>query len=245
MKNKLLLLITLLTCINVTHARENPELKIVVFDVGHGDAMAIIATNGDAMIIDTGRKKDNGVTISEYLDKEGIRTVKSTIVTHYDADHIAGFPGFIDSGLEFKAVYDQGPSMKRSVLTPTGRLSTYGKYVSFVGDPNGNGIKDEGEDSFIRHRVEYGQMFYLGVEDEISVRVVSVRGDTHGTLYDIDLDPSIKPINENPGSVAVIIRYRNFEMYALTIKKSLFEYMYARRVHFSKKNLSICRVKKN
>lgn len=185
-------------------------LHVVFFNVGQADAIAIIAPDGDAAVIDAGLGASSAAQVAAFLrdrDENGvgeITDVKLGIVTHYDQDHMGGFASFPNEGISFRAVYDQGPSVKRHCAT------RYTEYVQFAGDPNDNGEEDAGESDFIRHRATVGLSWQLG---DATVRVVSVRGDTRGSQHDLDLDPSADDIDENPGSIALLITLGDFELY--------------------------------
>ncbi len=58
-------------------------------------------------------------------------------------------------------------------------------------------------------------MQYLGSKKQVVIQCVAVRGDTKGTIFDKDLDPSNKKgtFNENPGCVALLIKLGEFEFY--------------------------------
>lgn len=184
-------------------------LHIVFFDVGQADAIALVAADGEAAVIDAGHGSSSAGRIAGFLRDSGengvaeITDVKLGFVTHYDLDHMGGFAGFPE-GIRFRAVYDQGPSLKRS------GAARYEQYLAFAGDPNDNGEEDAGEEDFIRHRAQLGVHWTLG---DATIRVVSVRGDTRGSQDDLNLDPSVADRDENPGSIALLITLGAFELY--------------------------------
>ena len=116
-------------------------LKIVFFDVGQADAILLIVPNGDVALIDTGRTKDHGEMITQYLmngDLNGVGVLPSVrflYVTHYDADHIGGLPRLEEGGISVVKAFDQGPSGKRMLRTDRGNPTVYSKYLNAVGDP--------------------------------------------------------------------------------------------------------------
>lgn len=185
-------------------------LHIVIFDVGQADAIAIVSPDGDACIIDSGRWPRDGKKVAAFLkDQEAngideITSVNLAFATHYDADHIGGFKAMADDGITFLASYDQGISLKRK------DKSVYGKYVTVAGDSNDNMAQDEGEDFFIRRKIGIGQQWHLG---DAKIKCVSARGDTKGSDNDKNLEPSCIEIDENPGSIALLITLGEFEFY--------------------------------
>jgi len=194
-------------------------LKIVALNVEQADAILVITPNGEVTLIDSGKTSKNGYKIADFLSKKAlngvgsIKTIDLLYTTHYDRDHIGGLPGITEKGVKVRKAFDQGISKKRELKTPTGKTSSYGKYVAAVGDPNNNLKQDPNEPGFIRHRIHYGHIETIGVEDQVEIRCVAVRGDTEGNSHDHDLDPSNKDIDENPGSIALLIRLGEFEFY--------------------------------
>lgn len=187
-------------------------LHIVIFEVGQADAIAIVSSDGEACVIDAGRWPKDGKKVAAFLAEEDsngvgeLANVKLGFATHYDADHIGGFGAIADEGIRFLAMYDQGTSLKRK------DKSIYGKYVAVAGDLNDNMAQDEGEDFFIRRKIGIGQQWHIG---GAKIMCVGARGDTKGSEYDNDLDPSCEGGNfdENPGSLALLITLGEFEFY--------------------------------
>ena len=195
-------------------------LKIVIFNVGNGDALLVLARNGDAAVIDTGRRASNGAQIAAFLGTEALNgvgsleTIDLLYTTHYDEDHIKGIKDLTQTrGVRIRKAYDQGRSVGRSLLTPSGRDSSYALYCQAVGDKNDNYAQDADEPNFVRHRIDYRKTEFIGSGDDVEIRCVSVRGDTKGTDDDVDLDLAATDINENDGSIALLVRLGEFEFY--------------------------------
>lgn len=185
-------------------------VKIVQFNVGQADAAVVLTKDRHAAVIDLGETKKHGIQISRFLlerEENGVGMIDEPdylFISHYDKDHIGGVSGILGS-VAFIAAYDQGPSQRRAI----GPRSAYGKYLKLVGDPNGDGCLNDDEEKFIRHRAKPGQVLKLG--NEVQISILSVRGDTKGMKYDLDLDPSAGKIDENPGSLMILICYHDFE----------------------------------
>lgn len=64
------------------------EMAVHFIDVGQGDATLIICDD-EAMLIDAG-DNNQGTKIQNYLQKQGVKSLKYVIATHPDADHIGG-----------------------------------------------------------------------------------------------------------------------------------------------------------
>jgi len=200
-------------------AGDDWSLKIVQFSVGQADAAILLAPNGDAAIVDMGKGDKAGDAIVSYLqdsNKNGLKVkphVRYIFATHYDADHIGGAGKLRQAHLAFDKAFDQGPSRKREE-SDGGFSPTYKKYLDLVGDPNGNGKQDPGEDDFKRFpakgQVDAAQPLPLGADGNVGLRVLAACGDTHGSAHDIDLDPSDEEIDENPGSIIMLVQVGPF-----------------------------------
>jgi len=144
-----------------------------------------------------------------------LKTIDLLFTTHYDSDHIGAILAVVSKGIEIRKAFDQGLSMQRKLLTLTGKISAYGKYVKAVGDPNNNLKQDDNEPDYVRHVIHYGHSEWIGINDSVEIKCVGVRGDTKGTAYDKDCDPSnkTKEFDENQGSIALLFRMGEFEFY--------------------------------
>ncbi len=63
------------------------RLKIVVFDVGQGDAALIVAPNNEAALIDTGLPGKGNAVINPYLLSHSEIQLKHLFISHHDDDH--------------------------------------------------------------------------------------------------------------------------------------------------------------
>lgn len=184
-------------------------LKIVIFSVGQADAVVFMTPDGKTAISDMGEHFGDGKLIADFLlgSENGVGSIPEVpylFVSHYDSDHIGGVTG-LNGRIKVKAAYDQGPSKKRDAKSKT---SVYGKYVRYVGDLNGNGIQNNNEPNFVRNKANFGQTFDLG--GNASIKIVSVDGDTEGTCCDLPLSPLKKRIDENPGSLILLVSLGEF-----------------------------------
>jgi competence protein ComEC len=185
-------------------------VKIVQFNVGQADAAVVLTKDRHAAVIDLGETKKHGLLVGGFLlqqEQNGVGVIDEPdylFISHYDKDHIGGAAGLVNS-VAFAAAYEQGPSKKRAV----GPRSAYGRYIRLVGDPNGDVVQDDGEEKFVRHLAKPGKKLKLG--NDVKITVLSARGDTKGTEFDLDLDPSKAKIDENPGSLMLLVQYHDFE----------------------------------
>lgn len=102
----LLLISLLLTACDITGGgtvtppppASRPEMSVVFLDVGQGDSILIHAPNGQVMLIDGGRSINlaNSLIIPQ-IKAWGASQVDVLVVTHPDADHIAGLVGVLEN----------------------------------------------------------------------------------------------------------------------------------------------------
>lgn len=70
------------------------EMKVHFIDVGQGDCTLIQLQDGRNILIDGGNKADFA-TITEYLQKEKVKSIDYLIATHPHEDHIGSLPSII------------------------------------------------------------------------------------------------------------------------------------------------------
>lgn len=80
-------------------------LKIIVIDVGQGDATLVIGPAGQTLLIDGGPPGAGTSIILPMIDSLGLDDIDWFVASHYDSDHIGGLPeippptlGWIDRG---------------------------------------------------------------------------------------------------------------------------------------------------
>ncbi|MBQ9908150.1 MAG: MBL fold metallo-hydrolase [Oscillospiraceae bacterium] len=78
------------------------NVTLTSFNVGKADAL-VLQTANTVTVIDTGNKGD-GKKIDKFLTKQGIDTVDTLIITHFDQDHVGGAARVINK-LKVKQVY--------------------------------------------------------------------------------------------------------------------------------------------
>lgn len=69
------------------------NFTVNVIDVGKADAM-VLSTANHNVIIDCG-ESDDGDKIIEYLQENNIESIDYLFITHFDKDHIGGFPELV------------------------------------------------------------------------------------------------------------------------------------------------------
>ena len=112
------------------------DLQIIHFNVGMGDATLIRDTSSNkTLLIDAGNRGFGKKVIVPELNKLNIKSINYFVATHYDADHIGGFKGIIDSDITIsEKVFDRGGHTDREKLTPKENPTIYGKYLDAAGD---------------------------------------------------------------------------------------------------------------
>ncbi|MFE5256197.1 ComEC/Rec2 family competence protein [Streptomyces coelicoflavus] len=69
-----------------------PDWRMVMCDVGQGDALVLAAGEGTAVVVDTG---PDPALVDHCLRSLGITRVPLVLLTHHHADHVAGLPGVL------------------------------------------------------------------------------------------------------------------------------------------------------
>lgn len=130
----ILLAVTVLGGCKTTDSGDNVpkvtgKMKVAVLKAGQADAI-VITTQNHSVIIDCG-EKDDGDKITEYLTENEISSVDYLFITHFDKDHVGGFPEVaenITAGVIAVADYE-------------GSGSGYDKYLKSVDENNLNVTK--------------------------------------------------------------------------------------------------------
>ncbi|MFD6908246.1 ComEC/Rec2 family competence protein [Streptomyces sp. NPDC060077] len=69
-----------------------PDWRMVMCDVGQGDAMVLAAGEGSGVVVDAG---PDPALVDRCLRTLGITRVPLVVLTHFHADHVAGLPGVL------------------------------------------------------------------------------------------------------------------------------------------------------
>ena len=105
-------------------ALSDAEFQVHVIDVDQADSILIIA-DGEAMLIDAAESK-SAQTILDYLDAQGVKTLKYAAATHMHNDHIGGYAK-VFAGIKAKTVLEP---IYADSLVPTTR--TYENYLDGI-----------------------------------------------------------------------------------------------------------------
>jgi competence protein ComEC len=83
----------------IVQGAHRPQLDVVFFDVGHGDAALLRLPNGRHLLIDAGARGptgDHGThTILPHLERYGIDRLDAVLVSHPHGDHLGGVPALL------------------------------------------------------------------------------------------------------------------------------------------------------
>jgi competence protein ComEC len=69
-----------------------PDWRLVMCDVGQGDAMVLAAGEGTGVVVDAG---PDPVLVDRCLRSLGVTKIPLVVLTHFHADHVAGLPGVL------------------------------------------------------------------------------------------------------------------------------------------------------
>lgn len=123
---------------SVIAATDDPRyLRIIHLNVGQGDATLVIGPDGTTVLIDAGEPKYAKSSIKPALTTLGVTRLDYIVATHFHRDHIGGFENLGDFTDSDTVIYDRGDCTGEAgcfappkLLTPTGRNTTYGKYLN-------------------------------------------------------------------------------------------------------------------
>ncbi|MCH0541950.1 ComEC/Rec2 family competence protein [Streptomyces sp. MUM 203J] len=90
-----------------------PGWVFALCDVGQGDAMALAAGEGAAVVVDAGPDPESA---DRCLRELGVHRVPMVLLTHFHADHVAGLPGVLRGR-------DVGVVQTTGLLAPPGRVA--------------------------------------------------------------------------------------------------------------------------
>lgn len=161
------------------------KLSISVLDVGQGDSSLIQMPNGKALLIDGGKDGKGQSVILPFLESKGLPSLEAIVLTHYDADHMAGLDEVLAVHPPEQGVFDRGG-------LPLDDSPFYPAYAAAA----------EG----IRHTLQPGDEIKL--DSSVTLRCVAVGGQIwQGPLLSLDGNFSQK---ENAASIALLIEYGKF-----------------------------------
>lgn len=166
-------------------------LRVVAIDVGQGDATLVVGPDGTVVLIDGGGLSSGAALRQALVDETGGR-VDHVVVTHFDADHLAGvadlllgpdrIPLTLDDGIPDAILWDYGDDAGCSSQTCSRyRLARAGRAREMVP----------------------GDFIEMGLAE---LGCVAVNGDVLGGSH---VDPS----DENSRSISLLLRLGVFQAF--------------------------------
>lgn len=73
--------------------------KIIVLDVGQGDAALLITPSGEAVLIDTGPPELGAAAVLEVLSEQSVETIPYLFISHHHEDHDGGLAALLTNPL--------------------------------------------------------------------------------------------------------------------------------------------------
>jgi competence protein ComEC len=71
-------------------------LRVIIMNVGQGDAALLVTQDGEAVLIDAGPIGAGRAVIAPRLAKEGVKQLRYVVITHDHLDHLGGLKELLD-----------------------------------------------------------------------------------------------------------------------------------------------------
>lgn len=175
------------SCLIGTQGAQAGELSLHFIDVGQASSTLVIGPDGTTVLIDGGDPGDGNNFVVPYLTGLGLTGLDYSIMSHWHTDHYGGLDEVFNGGfLPSIGAYDRGTNDN-----PSGTQAV--QYFAAVGTQ--------------RTFPTVGQVLPLG--DGATLEFVAVNGVTP-----LGSDnPSSHAQSENGRSIAVVVRYNDFDFY--------------------------------
>jgi len=89
---------------SLTQTPADSWFKIVILDVGQGDATLLIAPEGDTALIDTGPPQKGEEAILNTLKELGIEAIQTIFISHDHEDHVGSLEEILQNDLALESV---------------------------------------------------------------------------------------------------------------------------------------------
>lgn len=173
----------------------NTPLRLVIFDVGQGDAALLITPSQKAILIDGGPPAAGKNIILPYLATMGISTIDLIIASHNDLDHVGGIP-------EMFAGFDGEAETPDDILPAEGCIradAESGANLEII-------IQFHTLMETCARSVNAGDR--ITFEDGVMFTIMAINGHlSSGDIIESDVD------DENAKSIALLIEYGAFRYF--------------------------------
>ena len=185
------------------------EFNFSVLKAGQADAI-IIKTQSHCVIIDCG-EKDDGDEIAEYLSENNITNIDCLFITHFDKDHVGGFPKVIESVTaskifvpDYEGSNDEYEKYLKSVEENGLNVNVLTEDTSFIFDdvlfevsaPQKNSYSESDNDFSLVISVTHGENTFLFTGDAEAERLREIL-TVFGHQYDFLKVPHHGKYNKN------------------------------------------------
>ena len=176
----------------------DPEagLRVVVMDVGQGDAILLDPADGAPILVDGGPPGDD---LAEHLAREGVSALAAAVVTHDQSDHVGGLEELLYDGFPIHRVIYARPA--RDVL----RAARFG-HVRALAVSEGSEIDSGG----LRLEVEWPSAAALegaaGDANETAI-VMLARWRSFSMLLTADAEAEAVPMDSGPVDVLKVAHH--------------------------------------
>lgn len=217
------LLIFLCSCQNDT-AFKVPDVTgkfdFTVLKAGQADAI-ILRTENHSVIIDCG-EKDDGDEIAEYLQKNNIKNIDYFFITHFDKDHVGGFPKVMENITasniivpDYEGSNDEYYKYLKTVDENNLTVTTLTKNISFTLDdvlfevsvPKKKAYNESDNDFSLVISVTHGENTFLFAGDAESERITEILSEFK-KQYDFLKVPHHGKYNKNTRQLISTIKPR-------------------------------------
>ena len=187
-------------CITIAQADAAKNLKISMFDIGHGDAI-LIQTSKQTILIDTA-KPDKRAEFVRELEKFSVTKIDKLIVTHPHADHIGGAKMLINANQAELTAY---PYLKKISVA-----EVYDNGVAHTSKLYKNYLKAIQTKKITRHSLKAGDTLDFG--GGVKFKIFSPSSELVATLNANQFDKKDRQYNVNNGSIVGKLTYKKFSM---------------------------------
>lgn len=185
------------------------KFNFTVLKAGQADAI-IMQTQNRSIIIDCG-EKDDGDEIAEYLQEENITNVDYMFITHFDKDHVGGFPEVMENVTasniyvpEYEGNNNEYETYLKTVKEKNLTITKLNKNTSFTVDdvlfevstPKKKTYSEGDNDFSLVISVKHGQNSFLFAADAEADRLTEVISE-FGMQYDFLKVPHHGKYNKN------------------------------------------------